>query len=140
MIKSELQGRILFSLALALACLSACNLASPVSLETAVPTPALPQTRILFPAHNQQVAEGVVFDIEILASDPAGGVQRVELYVDEQLQQTSESEAASPRDYRVTMNWFAKERGWHKFAAVAYRADGTASLPHIIALEVVPSS
>ena len=39
------------------------------------------------------MVEGVIFDIEIHASDPAVGVQRVELYVDEQLQQTSESEA-----------------------------------------------
>ena len=35
------------------------------------------------------------------------------------------------------MNWYAGEIGWHKFAAIAYRADGTASYPHIIALEVV---
>lgn len=84
--------------------------------------------------------QGIIFDIEILASDPAGGIERVELYVDEQLQQASESEAGSVADYRVTMNWFAKETGWHKFAAVAYRADGTPSHPHIIALEVVPPS
>jgi len=123
---------------LIVACLGACNLVTPASLSTPSPTPA-PQARILFPSHNQQVAQGIIFDIEILASDPAGGIQRVELYVDEQLEQTSESDAADLRDYRVTMNWFAKETGWHKFAAVAYRADGVASHPHIIALEVVPS-
>ncbi len=85
------------------------------------------------------MVQGIIFDIEILASDPAGGIVRVELYVDEQLQQTSESSAEGLQDYRVTMNWFAKETGWHKFAAVAYRADGTASHPHIIALEVIPA-
>ena len=118
----------------------ACNLLRPTSLETPVPTPAIPQVKILFPAHNQQVVEGVVFDIEIHASDPVSGIQRVELFVDEQLQQTSESESGSVRDYRVTMNWFAQELGWHKFAVVAYRADGGASHPHIIALEVIPSA
>ncbi len=136
--KLGLQTRILLQLAPVLACLTACNLVAPTPLSTPVPTPAIPQVQILFPAHNQQVVEGVIFDIDIHASDPAAGVQRVELYVDEQLQQTSESEIGDLRDYRVTMNWFAKETGWHKFAVVAYRADGTASHPHIIALQVVP--
>lgn len=117
---------------------ASCNLVAPTALETPVPTPALPQAQILFPAHNQQVLEGVIFDIEILASDPAAGIQRVELYVDEQLHQTSESESGEARDYRVTMNWFANQLGWHKFAVVAYRADGAKSHPDIIALEVIP--
>ena len=138
MAKLGLRTRILWQLASVLACLSACNLVAPTPLSTPVPTPAIPQVQILFPAHNQQVVEGVIFDIEIHASDPVVGVQRVELYVDEQLQQTSESEAGAVRDYRVTMNWYAKELGWHKFAVIAYRADGTASHPHIIALEVIP--
>ena len=130
--------RFLLQIAPALACLSACNLLMPTPLATPVPTPAIPLAQILFPAHNQQVVEGVIFDIEILASDPAAGIQRVELYVDEQLQQTSESESGSAPDFRVTMNWFANEIGWHKFAVISYRADGTASHPHIIAMEVIP--
>ena len=125
--------------AIAIAGLAACNLVTPTPLQSPVPTPSIPQAQILFPTHNQQVLQGIIFDIEILASDPAGGIQRVELYVDEQLEQASESSAEGLRDYRVTMNWFAKETGWHKFAAIAYRADGTASHPHIIALEVIPS-
>ncbi len=132
--------RILLPFAFAIAGLAACNLVTPTPLQPPVPTPSIPQAQILFPAHNQQVVQGVIFDIEILASDPAGGLQRVELYVDEQLQQTSESDAEDLRDYRVTMNWFAKETGWHKFAVFAYRADGAASHPHIIALEVIPTS
>ena len=125
------------SLWLCLVCVPACNLVAPTPLATSIPTPALPQAKILFPAHNQQVVEGVIFDIEILASDPAAGIQRVELYVDEQLQQTSETESGSAPDYRVTMNWYADEIGWHKFAVIAYRANGVASHPHIIALEVI---
>ena len=131
--------RISLPIALVLACLAACNLVTPRPLPTEVPTPSIPQAQILFPAHNQQVVQGIIFDIEIHAWDAAGGIQRVVLYVDEQLQQTSESDAEGLRDYRVTMNWFAKEIGWHKFAVVAFRADGSASHPHIIALEVVPS-
>ncbi len=121
--------------------LSACNLSRPAP-PTPPPsaTPAIPQVRILYPPHNQRVIEGVIFDIDILASDPAKGVARVELYVDEALLQTSDAETGSQQTYRITTNWLARGTGWHKFSAIAYRADGTASHPHIIALEVVPPS
>ena len=118
--------------------LNACNLGRPAPTLTPVPTATSLQVQILSPPHNQRVIEGVVFDIEILASDPMEGIERVELYVDEQLMQSSVSESGSVGRFRVTMNWFAKDSGWHKFAVIAYRADGTASHPHIIALEVIP--
>ncbi len=119
--------------------LCACNLASPTPTPLPSPTPALPQAQILFPTHNQQVIEGLVFDIDILARDPAQGIARIELHVDGELAQTIESEAGALNEFRVTMNWFAKGIGWHKFAAVAYRPDGEKSNPAIIALEVVPA-
>ena len=127
-----------------LACLvaiSACNLSTPAP-PTPLPsaTPAIPQVEIRYPPHNQRVIEGVIFDIDILASDPAAQIQRVELYVDETLLQASESEHGEELVYRVTTNWLAKGLGWHKFSAIAYRADGTASHPHVIALEVVAQS
>lgn len=133
--------RILLRLASCLVVLSACNLsapAPPTSLPSA--TAAIPQVQILYPPHNQRVIEGVIFDIDILASDPAAKIQRVELYVDEELLQSSESETGLQQSYRVTTNWLAKGLGWHKFSAIAYRADGTVSHPHVIALEVVPQS
>ncbi len=117
--------------------LGACNLGRATPTPLPSPTPAIPLAQILSPPHNQKVIEGVIFDIEILASH-AAGIQRVELYVDEQLLQSSESESGREPDYRVTMNWFAKGIGWHKFSAITYREDGTASHPHIIALEVIP--
>lgn len=134
------KARAILALALLLFGGVACNLPRPAAMETPAATPAIPQVKILFPAHNQQVIQGVVFDIEIHASDQAAGILRVELYVDEQLQQTSVSEAGSVRDFRVTMNFFAKDLGWRKFAVIAYRANGVASHPHIIALEVIPPS
>ncbi|MCY3796178.1 MAG: Ig-like domain-containing protein [Chloroflexi bacterium] len=130
--------RVLAALALCLAGLPACNLGLPSSpTPPPSPSPAIPRVQILAPPHNQQVIEGVIFDIEILASD-AAGIQRIELYVDEQLLQSSESASGAEVNYRVTMNWFAKDVGWHKFSAVAYRPDGRASHPHTIALEVIP--
>ena len=121
--------------------LAACNLSTPAPpTPPPSPTPAVPQARILYPPHNQQVVEGVIFDIEILASDPAAQIQVVEIFVDEDLLQSSETESGAEQLYRVTTNWLAKGIGWHKFSAIAYRADGTASNPHIIALEVIPPS
>jgi hypothetical protein len=124
---------------LAIGWLAACNLSTPApATPPPSPTPAVPQVQILYPPHNQRVVEGVIFDIEILASDPAAQIQRVEIFVDEELLQSSESETGREQFYRMTTNWLAKGIGWHKFSASAYRADGTASVPHIIALEVIP--
>ena len=136
----SLHTRVLLLFAPIVACVAACNLVTPAPIAISTATPDLPRVQILSPAHNQQAIEGVIFDIDILASDAAAGIQRVELYVDEQLQQSSESESGPARDYRVTMNWYAGEPGWHKFAVFAYNADGVASHPHIIALEVIPSA
>ena len=124
---------------LGLLLLVACNLSAPVPpTQPPSATPAIPQANILYPPHNQRVIEGVIFDIDILASDPAAQIQRVELYVDEQLLQASKPEAGPQSSFRIATNWLAQGVGWHKFSAIAYRADGTASHPHIIALEVIP--
>lgn len=133
--------RILLKLLGCIVVFSACNLSRPAP-PTPPPTatPAIPQVRILYPPHNQQVVEGVIFDIDILATDPAAEIQRIELYVDEELLQFSESETGRQQNYRVTTNWLARGIGWHKFSAIAYRADGTASHPRVIALEVIAQS
>ncbi len=137
MIKTATQAPAILLL-LALGWLAACNLAGPATPSPPPsPAPAMPQAQILAPPHNQQVIEGVIFDIEILASDSVG-IDRVELYVDERLLQSSESESGAEGHYRVTMNWFAKGIGWHKFSVIAYREDETPSHPHTIALEVIP--
>ncbi len=137
MIKAICQAPALLPL-LAIGWLAACNLSTPAP-PTPLPSPtsAVPQAQILYPPHNQRVVEGVIFDIEILASDPAAQIQVVEIFVDEELLQSSESETGQEQFYRMTTNWLAKGIGWHKFSAIAYRADGTPSNPHIIALEVV---
>lgn len=123
---------------LCLCLLGSCNLAKPQTTLAPTATAAIPQARILYPPHNQRVIEGVIFDIDILASDHTLGIERVEFYVDEVRLQTSISEGGPTGDFRVTMNWFAKGIGWHKFSVIAYRQDGAASHPHSIALEVIP--
>ena len=132
------RGRGALFLVVCAGLLCSCNLGAVQPGPAANPTPALPQARILSPPHNQQVIEGVIFDTEILATDTSG-IQRVELYIDDQLAQTAENRSGRDSTLRVIMNWFAKGIGWHKFAAVAYREDGAASQPAIIALEVIAS-
>ncbi len=131
-----------FLVLLVLCCLcllSACNLGKPKQTPSPSPAPSAPRVEILSPPHNQKVVEGVIFDIQILAADTVG-IARVELYVDEQLAQSSHSESGRETQYRVAMNWYARGIGWHKFSAIAYREDGTASPPHTIALEVIAQS
>ena len=126
------------NLVVLLVCLSlgsACNLAKPT--PTPFPTPDLPQIQILAPPANQRAVAGTDFDIDILAVDHSGGIQRIELHVDDLFVKASELDAPKP-EYRVTMNWYAQGIGWHSFTALAYRADGTRSDEAIITLEVIP--
>lgn len=125
-------------LLLCLGLLTACNLAKPTA--TPLPTPDIPQVKILSPANNQQVVEGFDFDLDISAFDRSGGIQRIELYVDEVLINTSQPVNGTVPVFRATMNWLAQGVGWHVITAVAYRADDTRSDKYNITLEVIPRS
>jgi len=116
--------------------LSACNLQS--GPPTPIPTPNIPTVRFQFPQNNSTVLEGVELDIDLIASDPGPGVARVELLVDDQRHQEGKPEV-SPQvpTFTVKMNWLAQGVGIHSFTAVAYRLDGTASVPVTILVEVV---
>ena len=118
--------------------LAACSLAKPTA--TPMPTPDIPQIEILSPASNQQVLEGLDFDLDILASDSPAGIQQIELYVDEVLINTSRPASGPVPVFRVTMNWLARGIGFHKISAIAYRADDARSSEHVIILEVIPRS
>jgi len=138
---SQRQGRrgltILLSLVLAL--LAGCNLSAVVLSPTAPSATAAvgPQVQILSPAHNLQIVQGSIIDLDILASDSTAGIDRIELHVDERLHHSSVADGEPGPAYRVRMNWFAGDLGWHKFVAIASSTDGSSSPSHIIALEVV---
>lgn len=122
-------------LLLCLSWLSACNLEKVT--PTPLPTPDLPRVEILSPPTSQQVVEGTEFDIDILAIDHSQGIQRIELYVDDFLVTASETDGVQA-EYLVTTNWYASGIGWHTFTALAFRADGTSSVEHVIVLQVIP--
>ena len=116
---------------------AACNLVLESEI-TPVPTPDIPQIEFLFPPNNQQVVEGLVFDVELVARDDNQGIAKVEFYVDEILiNEASPVESSSEPIFTARMNWRAEGVGLHIFEAIAYRPDGTPSDSALISVEVI---
>ena len=86
------------------------------------------------------VVSGTDLQIQLLAQD-SQGIARIELSVDGQPHQT-----AAPVDsetvpvFTVDMNWLAEGIGFHSLQAVAYRADGSASDPVTINVNVTAAA
>lgn len=138
MFRFVIQHRYRLVLLFGLGLLAACSLAKPTA--TPMPTSDIPHIEILSPASNQQVMEGLDFDLDILASDSPAGIRQIELYVDDVLINTSQPVSGPAPVFRVTMNWLARGIGFHKISAMAYRADDTRGSEHVIILEVIPRS
>ena len=131
--------RFLFRLVVltSLLALAGCNLAreGDVPAQNAGPT-----VSFLAPENMAQVRAGDDVPVLILAEDPDGpGIARVALLVNDLPHQegTPESSEAVPV-FTVQMSWRANGQGLQSLTAIAYRADGTASAPATIALDVVP--
>jgi hypothetical protein len=140
MLRTVSMGRNIYHIAFyLLVLLTGCNLQSGAS--TPIPTPDIPQVQFQFPTNNSTVLEGVDLSIELLATDEAAGVARVELLVDDQPHQEGKPEVnVTVPTFTVMMNWLAQGIGQHSLTAIAYRLDGTASAPETIIVEVVPRS
>ena len=117
--------------------LAGCNLAREGDAPT--PVPAL-EVSFQSPENMAQFRAGDEVTLLLLAEDSAGpGVARVELRVDEQPHQEGAPEVSEAVPvFTVSMRWRANSPGLHSLTAIAYRADGTASTPATIVLEVVP--
>lgn len=128
--------RVLIVAALGCA-LAACHLQR--GTPTPLPTPDMPLVEFLSPLNGSNVFEGTDLVIELLARDAGAGVARVELLVDDLLhQEGAPVETSAVPTFTVTMNWLATGLGHHSLTAIAYRSDGTASLPATISIQVVP--
>lgn len=118
--------------------LTGCNLArtDDAQLRDA------PVIQFQSPNPNVQVVEGTAVDIALIARDEAGsGVARVVLTVDDlSQQQGTPVEAVAVPVFTVEMNWLARGVGQHALSATAFRADGTASNPAYLILEVVAAT
>jgi hypothetical protein len=128
-----------FRWVLLLAILTGCNLRQGNVTNTPFPTPDIPRAQFLFPQNNSTVLEGTDLEIDLLAEDTGSGIARVELLVDD-LPYRESSPQVSPAvpAFTVKMNWLAQGVGIHSMTVIAYRADGTASAPVLILVEVLP--
>lgn len=117
--------------------LAGCNLASNVE-PTPAPTPDIPQAEFLAPPNNATIYEGAELVVDILARDTTAGISQIAFLVDDVVQLTAEPENGVVNDFRVETNWFASGVGMHLLTVIAYRPDGTQSLPVDILVEVLP--
>jgi hypothetical protein len=118
-----------------------CTL-TPQDVEPTL-SPDLPAVEFLYPVNNTTVLEGTDLQIRVLAQDvlsedSGGGIARVELLVDDTAhQQGSPVEAETVPVFTVEMNWLAESLGFHSLTAIAFRADGTQSVPQTIRITVI---
>jgi len=75
---------------------------------------------------------------QVTASDADGeGVARVDLQVNGVVVQTSQAPGNGQANYSVLLTWTPTEIGTYTLTAIAYRADGTASEPASVIVEIV---
>jgi hypothetical protein len=117
--------------------LAGCNLSADVT-PTPAPTPDIPQAEFLAPPNNASIYEGAELVIDILATDSTAGIAQIAFLIDDVVQLTAEPEAGVTDRFRVETNWFASGIGMHLLTVIAYRPDGTQSLPVDILVEVLP--
>jgi hypothetical protein len=116
--------------------LAACSLTAGDSTAT----PDAPTIQFQFPTDGVAVAAGTDLQIGLLAQDSTG-IARVELSVDDVPHQSATPvENAAVPVFTVSMNWLARGIGLHSLTAVAIRADGSASDPATIRVQVTGNS
>lgn len=97
----------------------------------------LPTVDILVPASGSTVAVNSDVTVQISASDADGsGITRIDLLVDDVIVDSYSSPAAQ-NDIAVNLSFVPAEEKPVTVAAIAYREDGTPSLPATAALSVV---
>lgn len=121
---------------LALAAL-ACNLSGdtgPADSSAA----ALPTVNIQAPVSSMSFVEGANVVIQVVGADTGAGISRIDLQIDDLPAGSSTSPVAAGQSvFIATFEWPAMGVGAHAISAVALRADGTASAPTLISINVV---
>jgi hypothetical protein len=128
-VKKKLLFPLIIVVALAIFAL-ACNLSGSGD-------ESLPMASILAPASGSTVAINSDVTVQISASDAEGaGITRIDLLVDDVVVDSYDSPAAQ-NDIAVNLNFVPTEEKAITVAVVAFREDGTSSLPATVALSVV---
>lgn len=130
---------ILLILGLAAVLLTGCNLRQGSTTNTPFPTPDIPRIRFVYPDNNSSVLEGTDLAVQILAEDSGAGIARVQLLVDDVAHGEGKPEIApAVPAFTANIHWIASGVGMHALTAVAFRADGQASAPATLVLNVIP--
>ncbi len=128
--------RCVGGLLLAVLALAGCNLGAAAE-PTSAPTPDIPRVEFLAPANGATIVEGAELTVDIIARDESAGITQIAFLVDEVVQLTAEPENGVVSDFRVETNWFASGVGRHLLSVIAFRADGTQSMPADLVIQVV---
>lgn len=124
---------------LLIALLAACNLNTDTDsgpANTAISGP--PQVRIAAPLPNATYLEGVIVTIQALVTNAGTDLARVEVALDgTQLTQRSDPNPSGAPSFSVAETWRAEGSGAHTITVTAFRADGSASEPATVAVNVV---
>lgn len=124
---------------LLVALLAACNLNTDSDSGPGSPViSGPPQVRIAAPLPNATYLEGVIVTIQALVTNAGADVQRVEVALDgAPLAQRSDPNPSGAPSFSVAETWRAENPGAHTITVTAFRADGSASEPAAVAVNVV---
>jgi uncharacterized protein YraI len=124
---------------LALASL-ACNLTGTGDAPADAPAAAVeaPTVEIRVPVNGMEFAEGTTVIIQVVGTDNGTGVSQIDLQVDDLPAGSLQApNPAGQTAFIANFEWPAQGIGGHSITAIAMRADGTASPPATISVNVV---
>src|SRR5262245_61526565 len=94
----------LIALFVVLLLVSGCNLST--TPPTAIPTPDLPRVEFQQPINGATVVEGSDLTIDLVATDAAAGIVRIELLIDDLPYREGTTENGFPvPTFHVLLNW-----------------------------------
>lgn len=117
--------------------LAACNLNNT---SDAIPNvfSGPPVVQIAAPLPNATFLNGVTVNIQARVSNAGSDVNRVDVSVDDDvIAEISDPNTAGVPAFSITQSWQASGAGNHTISVTAYRADGTASDPASVTINVV---
>lgn len=131
--------RRILLLALAMAALSGCTLSFGGSAEEElVVFSGVPQVRISSPMQNATYLSDVTVNVQIQVANAGTDIDRVEVFLDDSLIGTlPQPNPASAAAFGVTQTFTPVGAGPRVIKAIAYRADGTASEPALVTIDVI---
>lgn len=117
--------------------LAACSLPTSDNNNTTEIT-GVPVVTLASPLPNASYAEGVSVIVQASVSNAGADINRVEISVDNVIIATkTDPNPTGALTFSVTQAWSAEAAGQHSISVTAFRADGSASTPATVTVNVV---